>query len=184
MEYQIHGTILMIVLNLLTTRIYSVVFVFSRIKQKKGVEQMKKLLTLTAVGAILATPAMAVQKCVAFDTSTTTCTSTATKGNPDWSATCTTNDTSVPIKGIAMCSNQGASVTGDTSDAITTVSSSTDTTNTRCWCKMVEPAVSPWVYAFNYQEAANCAFMCSYSCARNANSSSSFRSALFGSLAN
>lgn len=145
---------------------------------------MKKLLTLTAVGAILATPAAAVQKCVALDASTTTCTSTSTKGNADWSATCTTNDTSVPIKGIAMCSNQQADTTDGTSDAITTVSSSTDTTNMYCWCKMVEPAVSPWIYVSQTVSASECASLCSYVCAGRIRNNSTYRSVLFGSLAN
>ena len=78
---------------------------------------MKKLFTLTALGAILTAPAMAVQKCVALDASTTTCTSTPTTCKADWSATCTTNGTRVPIKGIAMCSNQAADAKYDTSDA-------------------------------------------------------------------
>ena len=163
-----------------------VVFVFSRIKQKKGVEQMKKLLTLTAVGAILAVPAMAVQKCVvALDASTTTCTSpTAATGNADWSVTCTTNDTSVPIKGIAMCSNQAGDAQYGTSDAITTVNSTSDTTNLNCWCKMVEPAVSSWVFIGTNASAGDCAHTCSGGCAGNARAFSAFRSALFGSLAN
>ena len=177
-------TIHKIVSNLLTTRIYSVVFVFSRIKQKKGVEQMKKLLTLTAVGAILAAPAIAVQKCVALDPSTTTCTSTPASGNADWSATCTTNGTSVPINGIAMCSNQKADAINGTSDAITTVSSTTDTTNFNCWCKMVEPAVSSWVFIGTFTSASICADSCSSNCAGSARFNSAFRSALFSAISN
>ena len=144
---------------------------------------MKKLLTITAVGTLLAAPAIAVQKCVALDASTTTCTSTAAPGNADWSATCTTNGTSVPIKGIAMCSNQAADAQFGTSDAITTISNSSDTTNVNCWCKMVEPAVSSWVF-FAGSSAGNCAYNCSNFCALYARSNSAFRSALFGSLAN
>ncbi len=175
----------MIVLNLLTTRIYSVVFVFSRIKQKKGVEQMKKLLILTTLGAILTAPAIAVQKCVALNSMASTCTSTPASGNADWSATCaSTSDTSVPIKGIAMCSNQKANEAYGTSDAITTVSSTTDTTNVNCWCKMVEPAVSSWVYIFAGTSASYCASNCSGTCADRARNNSTFRRALFGSLAN
>ena len=147
---------------------------------------MKKLLTLTALGAILATPAMAVQKCVALDASTTTCTSTAADGNADWSATCTTNDTSVPIKGIAMCSNQAVASAApySTSDAITTVSGTSDTTNVNCWCKMVEPAVSSWVFFNAYTSAGGCAYGCSGDCALYAQDFSAFRSALFSSLGN
>ena len=145
---------------------------------------MKKLLTLTALGAILAAPAMAVQKCVALDASTTTCTSTPTLSKADWSATCTTNATRVPIKGIAMCSNQVATAKYDTSDAITTVSSTSDTTNVYCWCKMVEPAISPWIYIIKHTSYGNCLYNCSSDCALQALYTPAFRSALFGSLAN
>ena len=145
---------------------------------------MKKLLTITAVGTLLAAPAIAVQKCVALDASTTTCTSTAAPGNADWSATCTTNGTSVPIKGIAMCSNQAADAQFGTSDAITTISNSSDTTNVNCWCKMVEPAVSSWGLVYAGTSAGGCAYLCSARCALAAQNGSEFRSALFGSLAN
>ncbi|MBR2393155.1 MAG: hypothetical protein IKB05_01550 [Alphaproteobacteria bacterium] len=145
---------------------------------------MKKLFTITAIGAMLAAPAIAVQKCVALDSSTTTCRSTVRSGKADWSATCTTNDTSVPIKGIAMCSNEKADAQYGTSDAITTVSSATDTTNIYCWCKMVEPAVSSWVFLNTATSAGNCAHGCSTNCGTAARNLSSFLSALFGSLAN
>ena len=146
---------------------------------------MKKLLTLTAVGAILAAPAMAVQKCVALNSLASTCTSTPANGNADWSATCaSTPDTSVPIKGIAMCSNQKADAQYGTSDAITTVSSTTDKTNAHCWCKMVEPAVSSWVYLYEAESASSCAYFCSNNCAGYAWRAFAFRYVLFGSLAN
>ncbi len=145
---------------------------------------MKKLFTITAIGVILTSPAMAVQKCVALDSSTTTCTSTSSSGDADWSATCTTNDTSVPIKGIAMCSNQAADAQYGTSDAITTVLGATDTTNLNCWCKMVEPAVSSWVFLSAHTSASLCAKLCSAHCASHARNYSAFRSALFGSISN
>ena len=145
---------------------------------------MKKLLTLTAIGAIIATPATAVQKCVAFDASTTECTSESAYGNADWSATCTTNGTSVPIKGIAMCSNQEADDYYATSDAITMVRSETETTNVYCWCKMVEPAVSSWVFLEAHASADYCADYCSFYCADVAGVDAAYRAALFGSLAN
>lgn len=145
---------------------------------------MKKILTLAALGAILTVPAMAVVQCVGLDASTTTCTSTLLDGKADWSATCTTNGTSIPIKGIAMCSNQKADAEYGTSDAITTVSSSSDTTNVNCWCKMIEPAVSSWGFIRTFVSAGICAYNCSDYCAAYVQNFSEFRSALFGSLAN
>ncbi len=145
---------------------------------------MKRSIFILLGMGILTGGAHAVQKCVALDASTTTCTSTAASGNADWSATCTTNGTSVPIKGIAMCSNQAADATYGTSDAITTVSSTSDTTNVNCWCKMVEPAVSSWVFIYAYTSAGHCAANCSGNCAHSARYNSAFRSALFSSLGN
>ena len=145
---------------------------------------MKRSIFILLGMGILTGGAHAVQKCVALDASTTTCTSTPTAGNADWSATCTTNGTSVPIKGIAMCSNQAADAAYGTSDAITTVSSSSDTTNVNCWCKMVEPAVSSWVFLYASTSAGYCASACSSGCAGYAQRNSAFRSALFSSLGN
>ena len=179
-------TIHKIVSNLLTTRIYSVVFVFSR-KTKERSRQMKKLLTLTAVGAILAAPAMAVQKCVALDAETTTCTSTATYGKADWSATCTTNDKSVSILGIATCAIDAASLiigSHNISTMVTTAGSDGDTTKKSCWCKMVSPAISSWV---SVTHTGDCSYQCSYQCAsfiRNNLAASTFRSKMLSSISN
>ncbi|MBE6459659.1 MAG: hypothetical protein E7009_01585 [Alphaproteobacteria bacterium] len=152
---------------------------------------MKKLLTLTAVGAILAAPATAVQKCVALDPEHVSCYPTSEEysdfvGKAEWSITCTTNGTSVPIKGIGMCSNQAANDFFDTSEAITTVSSESDMTDRYCWCKMVEPAVSSWVYIGTdvYGGDRACAYGCAASCFDTIYKESGFQSALFGSLAN
>ena len=145
---------------------------------------MKRSIFILLGMGILTGGAHAVQKCVALDASSTTCTSTPTAGNADWSATCTTDGTSVPIKGIAMCSNQAADAQYGTSDAITTVSSASDTTNLNCWCKMVEPAVSSWVFLGAHASAGSCAYDCSFPCAYFAQGISAFRSALFSSLGN
>ncbi|MBR2392934.1 MAG: hypothetical protein IKB05_00380 [Alphaproteobacteria bacterium] len=149
---------------------------------------MKKLLTLTAVGTLLAVPAMAVQQCVALDSSTTTCTSTPVNwnGTAEWEVTCTTDGTNVPIKGVSACSN----VKGDTDYAIysdgalPTLSDASSEVNFYCWCKMVEPAVSSWVYTNIYTPASNCAFYCSGNCATHAQYYPEFRSALFSSISN
>ena len=146
---------------------------------------MKKLLTLTAVGAILAAPAVAVQKCVALDSSTATCTPTVQRaGYADWTATCTTEETSVPIAGVAICSNLAGADGDTTTNPLKTVSSGTDTSNVHCWCKMVEPAVSSWVYASTSTSAPLCTSSCSLYCATHILSTPEYRSAMLDSLAN
>ena len=145
---------------------------------------MKKLLTLTAVGTLLAAPASAVQKCVALNSSDTTCVFTNLgSGIVDWATTCTTNATNVPIKGIGICSYIAGSE-GDTRDVLT-LNTEDIAANINCWCKMTSPAVSPWVYNggdFTYVD--DCMDVCGFMCTASAEHSSAFRSALFGSLAN
>ena len=146
---------------------------------------MKKLLTLTAVGTILTMPAMAVKKCVALDASVTTCTATTSvQGKGDWSATCTTDGKTVTIEGVGMCSAYlaGSGENGYSNGSITTLSSTSSVSNKRCWCKMIKPAVSYWVYVSEYTNASTCAYYCADECRIRARSNSEFRSVMFSNL--
>lgn len=101
----------------------------------------------------------AATKCVAL-TPGIKCTASGNESSADWSATCTTNGISTSIQGVASCSTQyGGSPLPGTSDTLS-ISSSAD----NCWCKMVRPAVSPWVFAFNAGSGA-CASSCATICA-------------------
>lgn len=176
MEYQIHDTILTIVLNLLTTRIYSVVFVFSRIKQKKGVEQMKKLLILTAVGAILATPAMAVQQCVALTTSSTCASSTGWDYYTRFSGICGTKST--VVQGVALCTSAGNTMTTFTTTNQLEFGTYAGA-NKVCWCRVIKPFVAYWTRAYNHTNEDECLKGCANKCATLMKSNSSFRQYLF-----
>ena len=156
---------------------------------------MKKLLILTAVGAILAAPAMAVQKCVKLTVSSTCAAPGYSQAYKyiDWSATCTTNGNEIPIQGIGVCST---SVPTDyesdseaselvVADTIASGSSDDDTTRLGCWCKMVSPAVSKWVFLLNYtnNEYEDCAPYCALACgARMKGNNTKFKAALFSNL--
>ena len=144
---------------------------------------MKKngILIFGIIGAMFIGNANAVQKCVALDSSATTCTYV----NPgtyvvDWTSTCSTNGTSVPIKGISACSSNAGDAIGDTADALTLASDTT--THVNCWCKMVSPAVSSWVFDDANASAGDCALSCARYCAFGAANNSDFRSALFSVL--
>ncbi|MBE6460036.1 MAG: hypothetical protein E7009_03580 [Alphaproteobacteria bacterium] len=146
---------------------------------------MKKLLTLTAVGALLTTPSIAVQKCVALNTSDTLCKVTNVYGQADWTSACNSNAAggiSVPVKGIAMCSNQTGSAQYVTSSTLKVSNSSSDTTNKYCWCKAIEPAISHWVYTTEQQDASMCAYQCSHICAYLFGATTNFRNAIIGSM--
>ena len=146
---------------------------------------MKKHLILAgvfSVAIIQSQPAMAVTKCVALNSSSTTCTSGPTQYqyHTDWAATCTTNGVSTPISGIGICSSTDGGSTGATATELDT--SSTSDNNKHCWCKMTSPAVSRWVFRYSDASVGSCARFCANRCALYVREFASFRSALFGSL--
>ena len=121
-------------------------------------------------------PAYAVTKCVKL-TSSTTCTSySGATSQSNWSATCG----GIEIQGVAFCGSQKGGSAGVTTETVTT--SSTSDNNKYCWCKMVSPAVSSWVFMYSISSAANCALNCASSCASYARNSPAFRSGLFSGL--
>ena len=138
---------------------------------------MKKHLII--VGIICAAsipPAYAVTKCVKL-TSSTTCTSySGAVGQSNWSMTCG----GIEIQGVAFCSSQDGGSKGTISETVTT--SSTSDYNKHCWCKMVSPAVSSWVFNNSRPSAGSCAYACAGSCASAARDFASFRSGLFSGL--
>ena len=141
----------------------------------------KILITGAIFCAITTTGAHAVTKCVALNSSSTTCISSSGQyeNRADWAATCTTNGVSTPISGIGICSSTSGSSIGQTATELDT-SSSDD--NKYCWCKMTSPAVSRGVFTNLRPSAGLCAKYCAYDCATRVQSSAAFRSALFGSL--
>ena len=141
----------------------------------------KILITSAILCAISAAPAHAVTKCVALNSSTT-CTSDDTQyqGHTDWAATCTTNGVSTPIRGIGICSSTKGGSTGATATELDT-SYGTDE-NHNCWCRMISPAVSRWVFNRYDLAAGDCAQECAYYCAIAVRDLASVRSALLGSL--
>lgn len=134
---------------------------------------MKKIFALSAIIAVISAPAIAVQKCVALGR-TTTCTAGITRpGNYEWSLSCTTDRTSVTVSGIGICS----SVSGTAGEVRSTLKSTGISTATNpntcvmgdavhCWCRMVSPAVSQWVYSgLEDLTESNCIYNCASNCA-------------------
>ena len=146
---------------------------------------MKKHLILAgvfSVAIVQSQPAMAVTKCVALNSRSTTCLSDYSQYQylTDWAATCTTNGVSTPISGIGICSSKDGGSMGATATELD-ISSTVDE-NLNCWCKMTSPAVSRWVFYTSLMSAADCAWNCAYFCAHRVQSPEAFRAAMFGSL--
>ncbi len=143
---------------------------------------MKKLLTLTAVGALLATPALAVQKCVALndEPDMTWCYNGGTNfGDVNWGNACDVfTGTTISVSGVSACSDQPD---GEPISWLTVSDNATD--NIYCWCMMTEPAVSKWVFAG--KNTANCLYSCGYTCAEYfADTDLELRSAILLNLVN
>ena len=136
---------------------------------------MKKHLIIAGIiCAASIPPVYAVTKCVKL-TSSTTCTTYSGTGS-NWSATCG----GIAIQGVVFCGSQKGGSKGETSETVTTSTTSDD--NKYCWCKMVSPAVSSWVFNRSLSSAGYCAGNCAYYCAYDARYNSDLRSALFSGL--
>ena len=126
---------------------------------------MKKHLILVGVitTVLTTTGAHAVTKCVALGSSTT-CEANygLYQNHPDWSAICTTNGVSTPIKGIGVCSStKGASAYATATEL--EMSSAADN-NKYCWCRMISPVVSHWISATSFASNDECSQNCAYEC--------------------
>ena len=135
---------------------------------------MKKLLTLTAVGAILAAPATAVQRCVALSENNNDF-YIDDYGDSEW----TLKSSNITIKGIGLCTGTSGAVK-ETSDTL-----SIQGAGYYCWCRMISPAVSSWFYSsFEDNDDYICATSCSLVCAELVRDDAEFRSALFTTVSN
>ncbi len=101
---------------------------------------MKKFLILGV--AIFTLDAYAATKCVALNADFNCAPGDFGEYNPEWSATCTKDNTSITIKGISAC----ASEYGFGIDPLETVSIGPDAKGyVGCWCKMTSPIESVWM---------------------------------------
>lgn len=130
------------------------------------------------IGALLTNPAAAATKCVALGSSTTCTTNSSTGNGADWSATCNTNGTSVPVRGIAFCSNQSASGSGQSTITVSNDASK----NTVCYCRVISPVVSQWVAADAYSSGATCLTRCQLYCGSQLQNTASFRNSLLSNF--
>ncbi|MBE6460051.1 MAG: hypothetical protein E7009_03665 [Alphaproteobacteria bacterium] len=138
---------------------------------------MKKLLTITAIGAILAAPATAVQKCVNLPFNIYEADEQSYFGYNEWEL----RYPNIVIQGIAACSSDA----GNPRDEIELDPNSD---YFYCWCKMITPAVSKWVYANaeydEFDSLEECSAMCSFQCGINISDYTEPRKQLFNNLKN
>ena len=150
---------------------------------------MKNIVMLSVILAVVSVPAAAVQKCVALG-SRTTCAGTRglsqqLTGKTDWKLTCRTNSTSVTVKGIGVCAASSGTTSSPVDSLNTTACFSTgqcpasgDAVN--CWCRMLSPALSQWVYSgLTFRSESECMYNCAAECYQYIINEQILRTALF-----
>ena len=138
----------------------------------------KHLLILGLSGALVVSPVCAaVTKCVDLNSSSSCTVQKAQSGKIEWGLLC---DGNVSVQGISACSSRSGTSMGTTSSDIPTVSYSSG--NVNCYCRMISPAVSQWVYLSGYSNVDACMYNCASDCAYMTYNNASMRSALFRNL--
>lgn len=84
------------------------------------------------------------------------------------------------LSGIATC----ISTAGSYGVAYPQYNFEQGTTGGHCWCRMLHPSRSAWVYSYAGGSAKNCASGCAYSCGDNVRINVVFRRGVFGSAGN
>ncbi len=85
------------------------------------------------------------------------------------------------IKGRALCSSTGQGFFGYHGR---TGNPDENSVGPNCWCKMMEPAVSRWVFLFTTERADDCIVNCARECSEDAKDGALFRSRLFRTVKN
>lgn len=132
-----------------------------------------KLLPTTILATVLSllssNTTLAAVKCVNLN-SNSQCQGAAL-GKAGWEANC-----GVSVEGVAIC----ASISGTTASSL---SVSTDPTNNGfCWCRLISPAVSQWVYSGLAAYHEDCLGDCAEECAALLALDSTFRTRIFSNL--
>ncbi len=127
-------------------------------------------------------PAWGTVKCVALNSSTNCTFVQALSSQSDWGSVCS----NINISGVSMCGYMANNWNASVGWATESVQLSSDLyKNDKCFCKMMSPAVSRWVYAKDFSGdggAGNCATWCQSACAGILAENSALRSGMFGVL--
>ncbi len=129
---------------------------------------------LVVLTMLMVTPVMAATKCVQLDPSTPGVSVQNSEGVSDWTVT---EANGVTVTGIGVCASTSASTQTQTANSLTFSAE-----NHYCWCRMVSPGVSKYVFYLYYVYASECATRCNYRCGEYAQTNAAFRSAMFNSI--
>lgn len=89
------------------------------------------------------------------------------------------------VFGIATCVDTAGSsnqVVAELKSSDGTVATGGERSGRYCWCQMIHPARSRWVFRYAFGSVGGCGSYCASNCGDDVRGSSGFRSAVFGSL--
>lgn len=126
--------------------------------------------------------AHALFQCVKLSPTSGTCSEVAVNAkNIDATVNC--SGTQIVLTSLCGSSTGTADVT---TNADVTIDSSTPANNKHCWCKMISPATTKWVYRYAYPSNTSCAYYCSRGCANaflySMDNDVQFRTAMYNNL--
>ncbi len=115
----------------------------------------------------------AATMCVKLNAETPPMASTSVAFQSDWSVT---ELDGLVIKGVAVCGDVPGEYSAIT-DIVTVAAA-----NQYCWCKIVVPSVSKWVFRADEVNATECAHYCGHHCATAVGRGAGFRQVIFSTL--
>lgn len=104
-----------------------------------------------------------------------------------WETSCSNsnnNNEDISISGIAACSSSSGTY-GSTSRRISTgnvsdTNPASTNDNKYCWCRIIQPAVSDWMFLGNFSTASSCHYQCAIACGESIGQSSTI--SLYGTF--
>ena len=149
---------------------------------------MKKLFVFSILTMFITCAVNAATKCIAMGTESTCTSETIDNGQTDWGAVCG----DVSIHGVAVCGSwsEGRDLNGVLHKKSVRFDSNT-AGNTSCFCKIVQPVVSRWVFAEEFFDEGGqtsgyrCTQYCAATCAGklgNKSANAEFFNAVMGEL--
>jgi hypothetical protein len=129
---------------------------------------MKKLFVFSILTMFITCAVNAATKCIAMGASSSCTQMSAEASQSDWGSTCN----NITIHGISACGTWEIANVASVGDVYETVTyASTPNGNTGCFCKIVQPVVSRWVFAERFWDGDDgnaperCEKWCAATCA-------------------
>ena len=122
------------------------------------------------VGMMCVTVSNAATKCVAIGVDSDCSAGETQQGQTDWGATC---GSGVVVHGVSVCGSweEGRDLNGVLHKESIRYNSGTSAGNTSCFCKMIQPVVSRWIFAEEFHDengeasSLRCTKYCAATCA-------------------